>query len=187
MTSKTRRHRQWVGRVGVYGWRRRGDARSDPKCLDLCVHCMCGCSNPLPHRSFPFIPPLSLSLCLSLLSKVTAILIVCSQAGIAALFFSVGGPCETLQCKYLFCCLIHFFGSFLLEAASVFFSPSQPMNNSSSYKFRREWIGKGCGVSGWCLEGSNCSMWFQMKSLAHVHAVVFVSALHFYGFVLSQP
>lgn len=48
------------GRVGVYGRRRRGDARSDPKCLDLCVHCMCGCSNQLPHRSFPFIPPLSL-------------------------------------------------------------------------------------------------------------------------------
>lgn len=109
------------GRVGVYGRRRRGDARSDPKCLDLCVHCMCGCSNQLPHRSFPFFPLLSLSLCLSLLSKVTAILIVCSQAGIAALFFSVGGPCETLQCKYLFCYLIHFFGSFLLEAASVFF------------------------------------------------------------------
>lgn len=62
-----------------------------------------------------FHPCLSLSFTLSLflLSKVTVILIVCSQAGIAALFFSVGGPCEALQCKYLLCYLIHFFGSFL--------------------------------------------------------------------------
>lgn len=44
----------------------------------------------------------------------------------------------------------------------------------------------GCSAGGWCLEGSNCSMWFQIESLVHVHAVVIVSALHFYGFVLSH-
>lgn len=73
---------------GGYG-RRRGDARSDPKCLNLCVHCMCGCSNLPSHRSFPSIPLslfLSLTLSLFLLSKVTVILVVCSQAWIATLF-----------------------------------------------------------------------------------------------------
>lgn len=73
---------------GGYG-RRRGDARSDPKCLNLCVHCMCGCSNLPSHRSFPSIPLslfLSFTLSLFLLSKVTVILVVCSQAWIATLF-----------------------------------------------------------------------------------------------------
>lgn len=44
----------WGGGAGGWGYgRRRGDAKSDPKCLHLCVQCMCGCSNQLPHLSSP--------------------------------------------------------------------------------------------------------------------------------------
>lgn len=83
----------------------------------ICLFAGCvddGC--PLPHLCFAFhlcVTPLpslfhSVSIPPFSLFKVTHYCFPPTGIVCTLLFFSVGGPCEALECKCLFCCLIHF-------------------------------------------------------------------------------
>lgn len=122
------------------------------------------------------------------LSEVTVVLLFfVLRTGIAALFLSVGGPCEALQRKYLLCYSGHFFGGILLETARL----SPPLHHHRSWTIAHHTTGVDWDVVrvGGCFGRgeSVCSMWAQIKSLVHVSAFVIVSVLQFYGFVSTWP